>query len=42
MGWEAHEINQGRHMDETTTDTKDTGDKSYKEANTNTDRLAIG
>ena len=41
MGWETHEINQGRHMDEATADTKDTGDKTYKEANANTDRLAI-
>ena len=41
MGRESHEINQGRHMDKATTNTKDTGDKTYKKANANTDRLAI-
>ena len=41
MGWETHEIDQGRHMNKATTNTKDTGDKTYKKANANANRLAI-
>ena len=41
MGRKAHEINQSRHMDEATTDTKDTRNKANKKANTNTDRFTI-
>ena len=41
MGRKPHKINQSRHMNKATTDTKDTGDKTYKKANANTDRLTV-
>ena len=42
MRREAHQINQGRYVNQPAANAKDTGNKTYHDANANTNGLAIG